>query len=71
MKMKKFGLSETKLFNFHGIFKNGGHGWGLERTPSGSATANMSHPGHHAWAIIHQSVTFTIILLSCVKGRTP
>ena len=24
MKMKEFGLNETKLFRFHGIFKNGG-----------------------------------------------
>ena len=26
MKMKKFGLTETKLFHFNGIFKNGGRG---------------------------------------------
>ena len=39
MKMK-FGLSETKLFHFHRIFKNGGEGGGgssagrgIERTP--------------------------------------
>ena len=24
MKMKQFGLTETKLFHFHRIFKNGG-----------------------------------------------
>ena len=29
MKMKKFGLTETKLFHFHTIFKNGGCGGGL------------------------------------------
>ena len=29
MKMKYFGLSETKLFHFYGIFENGGGGGGL------------------------------------------
>ena len=39
MKMKEFGLIETKLFHFHRIFKNWGQGgWGFEQTPSGSAT---------------------------------
>ena len=38
MKMKSFGLAETKLFHFHGIFKNRGWGGGFRRTPSGSAT---------------------------------
>ena len=28
MKMKQFGLTETKLFHFHRIFKNGGGEWG-------------------------------------------
>ena len=28
MKMKYFGLTETKLFNFHRIFKYGGGGGG-------------------------------------------
>ena len=33
MKMKYFGLTESKLFHFHRIFKNGGGGGGgLERT---------------------------------------
>ena len=34
------GLTETKLFHFHNIFKNGGGGAGrgFKRTPSGSAT---------------------------------
>ena len=35
MKMKQLGLSETKLFHFHGIFKNWGQGGGgFEQTPS-------------------------------------
>ena len=43
MKNKSFGLtetklSETKLFDFHGIFKKKGGGPNNE-TPSGSATA--------------------------------
>ena len=40
MKMNKFSLIETKLFNFHKIFKNGGQGGGggVEQTASGSAT---------------------------------
>ena len=29
MKMKKFDLTETKLFHFHRIFKNRGRGGGL------------------------------------------
>ena len=36
MKMKYFGLTETKLYHFHMIFKNGGRGargFELERTP--------------------------------------
>ena len=37
MKMKFFGLTETKLFHFHRIFKNGGGGGGA-LTPSGSTT---------------------------------
>ena len=38
MRMKQFGLPETKLFPFNRIFKNGGGGGGLKQTPSGSAT---------------------------------
>ena len=38
MKIKYFGLTETKLFHFHRIFKTRGAGKGSERTPSGSAT---------------------------------
>ena len=43
MKIKKFGLIETKLVHFHRIFKNGwwGQGGGFERIPGppvGSAT---------------------------------
>ena len=30
IKMKEFGLTETKLFHFHGIFKGGG---GFKPTP--------------------------------------
>ena len=30
MKMKKFGLIETKLFHFYRIFKNWGQGGGFE-----------------------------------------
>ena len=33
MKMKLFGLTETKLFHFHRIFKKGGQGGGFKRTP--------------------------------------
>ena len=33
MKMKYFGLTETKLFYFHGIFKNGGRGGGSSEPP--------------------------------------
>ena len=36
MKMKYFGLTETKLLHFHRIFKNGGGG--ASEPPSGSAT---------------------------------
>ena len=40
--MKQFGLTETKLFHFHRIFKNGVQGGGVPanplKTPSGSAT---------------------------------
>ena len=49
MKMKSFGLIETKLFNFHRIFKNGGQG-GFERI-SGSATGFtrlVVYPLHHS-----------------------
>ena len=43
MQMKLFGLSETKLFHCHRIFKTGGGGGGgagrgFEGTPFGSAT---------------------------------
>ena len=37
MKMKQFGLTETKLFHFQRIFKNGRAGR-FKRTLSGSAT---------------------------------
>ena len=40
MKMKLFGLIETKLFHFHRLFKNGGQGGGCSNpllNPSGSA----------------------------------
>ena len=41
MKMKSFGLTETKLFHFHWIFKNkGADREGGKQTPSGSATAS-------------------------------
>ena len=30
--MKKIGLTETKLFNFHRIFKNEGRGGGIKRS---------------------------------------
>ena len=33
MKMKQFGLTETKLFHFHRIFKNGGQGGGSSKPP--------------------------------------
>ena len=33
MKMKKFGISESKLFRFHGIFKNGGRERGFPVNP--------------------------------------
>ena len=33
MKMKYFGLPETKLFHFHRIFKNGGVGRGVQANP--------------------------------------
>ena len=33
MKMKQFGLTETKLFYFHRIFKKGGREGGFKRTP--------------------------------------
>ena len=33
MKMKLFGLSETKLFHFHRIFENGGGGGGGSKEP--------------------------------------
>ena len=33
MKMKKFGLNETKLFHCHGIFKNWGWGGGSSKPP--------------------------------------
>ena len=40
MKMKQFGLSETKFYHFHRIFKNGGGGGGGggEGVRSGSST---------------------------------
>ena len=41
MKMKLFGLTETKLFHLHKIFQNGGWGGGVQENhlnPSGSAT---------------------------------
>ena len=31
MKRKLFGLNETKLVHFHGIFENGGGGGGVDR----------------------------------------
>ena len=34
-----FNITETKLFHFHRMFKDGGRGGRFERTPSGSATA--------------------------------
>ena len=37
MKMKAFGLTETKLFHFHMIFKNRGKGVGLPLISSGSS----------------------------------
>ena len=34
MKIKSFGLSKTKLFDFHGIFKKtGAGGWGSSEPP--------------------------------------
>ena len=36
MKMKYFGLTETKLFNFHKIFKNGRRGGGSSEAPEPS-----------------------------------
>ena len=30
MKMKEFGLTETKFFHFHGVFENGGRGGGFK-----------------------------------------
>ena len=33
MKMELFGLTETKLFHFHRIFKNGERGGGSSKTP--------------------------------------
>ena len=33
IKMKYFGLSKTKLFHFHGIFKNEGWGGGSSEPP--------------------------------------
>ena len=33
MKMKLFGLTETKLVHFHGIFKNWGRGGGSSEQP--------------------------------------
>ena len=36
--MIQFGLTETKLFHFHRLFKTGGGGGGLKQIPSGSAT---------------------------------
>ena len=35
MKMKQFGLAETKLFHFQRIFKNGRHGGGSLEPPLG------------------------------------
>ena len=36
-KRNVFGLTETKLFHFHRIFKSGGLGGRFKQTPSGSA----------------------------------
>ena len=38
MKMKYFGLTETKLFHFHRILKNGDGEGSSSETPYGSAT---------------------------------
>ena len=54
--MKQFGLTETKIFHFHRIFKNEGGELGSSeppRTPSGCATvykvvypAKTEHPSY-------------------------
>ena len=36
--MKSFGLTETKLYHFHRIFKNRGRGGGFKQTSYGSTT---------------------------------
>ena len=50
MKMKYFGLSETKLFHFHRKFKNGGGGGG------GRGEGIQTNPLNSLW-IRHRGIT--------------
>ena len=53
-------LTETKLFHFHRIFKNGGQRGGFKRTPSGSAT-DLALLDMSAWACIIGICVYLII----------
>ena len=68
MNMKYFGLSETKLFHLHRIFKNGGQGGGFKKThmnPSGSATDRTSQQVHNLKTTFCSN---NVVMTSCVAS---
>ena len=73
MKMKKFGLTETKLFHFHRIFKNGGQGGGPSERPEPPLDppllSSYCHASFHHSQIIIPSSPNTASLYINPKGE--